>query len=67
MSKNKNQPRAHGQIEEVRHDPYHPREKLPEPSFSGRGTRRLILVNTYDSPGTGSCRSVYEILRGERI
>ena len=35
----KNQPRAHlhrhqdRQIEEVRHDPYHPKEKLPEPSF----------------------------------
>jgi NMD protein affecting ribosome stability and mRNA decay len=35
----KNQPRAHvhhhldRQIEEVRHDPYHPREKLPEPTF----------------------------------
>jgi hypothetical protein len=35
----KNQPRAHlhrhqdRQIEEVRHDPYHPKQKLPEPGF----------------------------------
>jgi NMD protein affecting ribosome stability and mRNA decay len=36
---NGKEPRAHAhrhrdrQIQEVRHDPYHPREKLPEPTF----------------------------------